>query len=324
MMDKDRLSSCARCGVPVAPAQTLCVVCASAGRMASPSSCVACGTTAGNDDFFCPECGAPLPKTDAQPSGDSEVSQVLLKAGTDIVGRLAELQVLEDCVDVCLEMKRVGGAIVSGEAGMGTTKLLRTFSRRICRKVHTSRVHYVACRERGEPLGPMRGLLRQRFEINNEADPLASRLRLTNQVGKILGSESAVLVTETAHLLGYMAGVSFPQSPVLRFVESNPQSLEPKLEEALARFLAADLVEGPAVLFFDDLHKASPEAIRVLLGALVRLENVPLSVIIGGRPAVNSITDNPTVVRLNLEPLDEEVMRSLLQLYLPELADPPS
>jgi predicted ATPase len=218
----------------------------------------------------------------------------------------------------------VGGAIVSGEAGMGTTKLLRTFSRKICRKVHASRVQYVVCRERGEPFGPIRGLLRQRFDISNNLEPMAARLRLTNQVGKILGSDSAALVTETAHLLGLIAGIAFPQSPVLRFVETNPRALERKLEEALARFFAADLVEGPVVLFFDDLHKASPEAVRVLLGALERIENLPLAVIIGGRPEVNSITENPTVVRLRLEPLDEEVMRTLLLTFLPELEDPPS
>lgn len=322
-LEKEINPGCARCGVPVAPGHSLCVVCAGSGRPAVQNACVACGSAAAHDDHFCPECGAPLPSVEPVAASDSGSSRAVTDVSSEVVGRLAELQVLEDCVDVCLETRRVGGAFVSGEAGMGTTRLLRTFSRRICRKVHTSRVHFVVCRGRGEPFDPMRGLLRQRFDISNDIEPMAGRLRLTNQVGKVLGSESAALVTETAHLLGVIAGISFPQSPVLRFVEANPKALERRLEEALARFLAADLVEGPAVLFFDDLHKASAESVRVLLGALGRIENTPLAVIIGGRPEVNAITDNPTVVRLALEPLDEDVMRNLLHIYLPDLADPP-
>ena len=174
-----------------------------------------------------------------------------------------------------------------------------------------------------ELFGPLRGALRLRFEATEEDDPMATRLRFTNQVGKVLGTASAALVTETAHLLGYAAGMPFPDSPVLRALQADQALLRRRFCEAIVRFFQADAGDNPMALVIDGLHKASPDARAFMIEVLEHLGEVPIVVVVGGRPEVAAITENPGIVRVQLEPLDDEVMRSLFQAFMPRLVDPP-
>jgi tetratricopeptide (TPR) repeat protein len=139
----------------------------------------------------------------------------------------------------------------------------------------------------------------------------------------MLGSDSAAQVTETSHLLGYVIGVPFPESPVLKSLQSNHKLMQQRLKETLVRFLEAHLQKEPTVLLFDDLHLASEENRRIALDVLSYLKPVPLTAVIGGRPEVSEVTENPSVVRILLEPLDNRMMRRLFAGFMPKLKNPP-
>jgi predicted ATPase len=284
--------------------------------------CRACGAANPSGTVICVECGAPLTprivstqKKKVGSSTDSTDSQKTV--------RRAELQVLEDCFNVCVEKNRGGGAIIVGEPGMGTTTLLKAFSRRLAGRIPSRRIHYVLNREVQEPLAPLRGIVRQALDVSDADEPMTQRLRLTGKVGKVLGPGSAALVTEVSHLLGYLAGVAFPQSPVLRSLEGDVELMNKRIKETLVRYFSADIGSEPAVFIFDDIQKVPDESQAFILDLMEELRTVPLVTVVGGRPEVLDITDNPNVVRVTLESLGDEVMRSLFGQFMPRLEDPP-
>lgn len=320
-MTQQEINTCARCGVPVKPGVDLCNVCAAdATARKSVVPCLACGAVNTSANYACESCGAPLKTAPVAPLPVEEVTGV---TSSWIMARRAELQVLEDCYDLALERGRVGGTIVTGELGMGVSTLLDAFAERLTGRLPLYRIFYVTCRGDEEMYGPWRHILRHRFEATEEEDPRATRLKFTKLVGSVLSSGSAALVTETAHLLGHVAGMPFPQSPVLRSLESNEVLLRKRVREAIVRFIQADAAEGPIAIIIDALHNASREARAFMMEVFESLGKVPVVAAVGGLPEVNEITDNPAVVRVNLEPLDDDMMRSLFYSFMPLLHDPP-
>ncbi len=312
-MNQARENRCACCGVPIKPDKDLCSVCSrDATAKTSMVPCRACGAANPSDAPLCIECGAPLA---VRPKPAEPVNT--------ITGRRAELQVLEDCFSVCMDKYHVGGAIVSGESGMGTTTLLKAFAERLTGRLPRRRIIYVLTREEGGAFAPLRGVLLQWFNISKDTDPVACRMQLTQQVGKVLGASSAARVTETTHLFGHLAGVPFPESPVLKSLQADQELMQRRIREVLLRFLENALKKEPAVLILDDMHKAPPDTRALTMEILQNLGSVPLTVVAGGRPEVNSLTDNPSVVRIGLESLDDALMRRLFSVFMPKLVDPP-
>ncbi|MCK9459310.1 MAG: tetratricopeptide repeat protein [Proteobacteria bacterium] len=322
-MSKEKPNTCARCGVPIKPNQLLCNVCkAEATERTSIVPCLACGAANPSRAATCEACGAPL----GSAHSPTEPTPEELPADafeTALEGRQAELRVLMDCFDVCVENSTVGGTIVTGETGMGVSTLLDAFAERLTGRIPKNRIFHVHCHADDDLFGPIRGLLRLRLREVEEEDPMTTRLKLTNFVGHTLGAGSAALVTETAHLLGYLANMPFPDSPVLRALESDQALLLKRVQEAVVRFLIADAVEGPAVFILDALHHATPESRALQLDVLNALGSIPLMVAMGGTEEIQDITDNPSVVRVRLEPLDDDVLRQLFRNFLPRLVDPP-
>lgn len=321
-MKEQRGNSCAVCGVPIKPGRELCAVCArESTARTSMVPCRACGAANPSGGTVCGECGAPLNAPPASPRLPAGRATEPLSVAT--TARRAELTVLEDCFKMCLTNRRAGGAIVAGEAGMGASTLLKGFAERVTAEIPKRRVFFVQCRETGEPFGPIRGVLRQAFELDEDVDPTTRRLQLTSHVGKLLGPGSAALVTETTHILGYLAGVPFPQSPVLKALEADGALMERRIKETLTRFLAAYVDGEPAVFVFDDFHKVQAETQKSVVDLFVALPALPVTLVLGGRPELAAAAEHPSVVRINLEPLEDDVMRRLFSLFLPLLVEPP-
>ena len=322
-MTQEKMNTCARCGVPIKPDQLLCNVCkAEATERTSIVPCLACGATNPSRAATCEACGAPLGGAMAQ-RGEPAEEAPAETADSALKGRNAELRVLMDCFDVCVENHTVGGTIVSGESGLGVSILLDAFAERLTGRIPKGRILSVQCLADDDLFGPIRSVLRSRLCDVEEADPVATRIKLTNFMGRVLGAGSATLVTETAHLLGYLANMPFPDSPVLRSLESNQELFLKRVKEAVVRFVQADAADGPVVLILDGLHRASPESRAFHMDIFNSMKEVPLMVAIGGTEAIQDITDNPSVVRIRLEPLDDEMMRDLFRDFLPGLTEPP-
>jgi tetratricopeptide (TPR) repeat protein len=137
-----------------------------------------------------------------------------------------------------------------------------------------------------------------RFGVTPSRGPTAVRGTMSTEVGRLLGGHDAALVAEVTHLLGHVAGVPFPDSPILRGLEGDPRRLQARTGHALRTFLVADArKEGPLLLVLDKFNLASREAVALLAELCAKPEHVPLCVVVVGRPPVAEMvegTGSPT------------------------------
>jgi len=277
-------------------------------------NCRICGAANPSGARTCFDCNSPF--------GDSSPAA---RRGRQSVVRRAELQVLLDCFDMCVEKRVVNGATVTGDAGMGVTTLLEAFSYSLVRRIPSKRIFFVQGRDlkTDDIFAPLRKLVISWLGLDKGEETAVCRMSLSDQIGKILQTNSATDITETTHLVGFLAGVPFPDSPILKALESDEKNMDRSLKQALIRLLAADIGREPAVFIYDDLHKSSLKARNLLVEVFKELKTVPCLCVVGGTRELKELVQDKSLVHLALEPLDNDVMRRLFDEHMPTLVDPP-
>jgi len=308
--------TCRKCGRPVSVDTELCSSCARTNAMGPP--CRACGAANAVGEAVCRMCGAPL-----RPTLTSVVEATPLPEDI-LLGRKSEIKVLQEALEQCLAERAVVTVLITGASGIGKSHLLESFLGKLVGKVPPRRIFFVPCRDIERDLNaPFSVFLRQRLDVEAITDPVARRLAITGEVGKVLGVDSAATVTEVAHLLGHLAGVPFPGSPVLRLIEDHPDQLQVRNHSALTRFLKSDSKNGPAVLAMDDLHRLGPEPMFLLNRVMADLKDFPLLILASGKSSlVDALAELEPVV-IQIEGLENDVMEDLFHRFLPGLHRPP-
>jgi len=221
------LNRCARCNSPVSADRDLCIVCArdiTSRLIIVP--CVACGAANPAHIGNCESCGAPLQVADARDTAEYTVDFSELPPRA----RSAELKVIDRCLASCIDQSIPGGAIVTGDIGMGTSTLLDLFCEKAAGRVPRSRIFHIHCHRDEDSFGPIRGFLRQRFSDRLTDDPISTRVAFSQTLMTLLKPLSGALITETIHLIGHLANLSFPGSSVLRTLGADPELLQERME----------------------------------------------------------------------------------------------
>ena len=240
--------------------------------------------------------------------------------------RETEIQHLHGSLEKTIEDGVAGAVLVTGDPGMGVSTLLRTFLARWEGKIPSERIQYLVCRQPTETFFPFSKLLKDTFQTEEEQETSTLRLNMSNRIASLLEQEPAQVIAETTHLLGYVAGVPFAGSPILRTLQKDQELLYGRVKEALLRYFKADIKRSPFVLIVDNLHKLKPGSreLRLLQDMIVELTDVRFWTLLGCRADMSDHIDRKVVERLTLEPLDEQVMQDLFRELLPKLLDPPA
>jgi len=313
-------SECSQCGRPVNTGHDLCDSCRlKAGRdSAMGPPCKACGTANPASETVCTVCGAPLRSSILPMDSGTPLPEDIL------LGRRRELKIMQDALEQCLSERTVVTVLITGPQGFGKSHLLESFLGRIAGKVPARRIFSVPCLEvERDSHAPFSVLLKQRLDTESRDEPVAKRLAVTGEVAKLLGSESAAVVTEVAHIAGHMAQVAFPQSPVLKSLEDHPEQLQSRYHFALTHFFKADAKNGPVVWALDDFHRTGPEQLFLFNRVVADLSDVPLLVLISGASSILDSLGELEPLVIQMEPLDDETMEELFLRNLPGLHRPP-
>jgi class 3 adenylate cyclase/tetratricopeptide (TPR) repeat protein len=210
-----------------------------------------------------------------------------------LIGRTAELALLEQAVDSALTKRRCRLVTVVGEPGVGKSRLTAELVDRVDTGV---RVVRGGCLSYGEGITywALAQIVRDLAGIGDEQSAEAARSLIE---ARLAGEPDASAVTaQIEQLLGLGEGVTTAE----------------ELAWATRRFLAAAANERPVLLVVDDIHWAEPPLLDLLEGLPASLEDVPMVVCCVARPEVLEARPGwPVTIRL--EPLGATDLDRLLE-----------
>ena len=264
----------------------------------------------------------------ARPRTFESTSRGIEGTGTRFVGRASEMQALEKAY---AETWKRGAhlALITGDAGVGKSRLLLEFVRRIDR--YEPGVLWLRGRAfphtGGVPYALLRGVFASHFSVLESDSAAAAQDKFERGAEPYFGDHAEV----KAHVLGTWLGYDFP-STHLSGVRDDPQQLR---DRALEYF--AELVNGLAfgsrlVIVLDDIHWSDCQSLVAVAHILGRA-GTKFLVIAATRPSLPDIAGQlpcegfppDRVTRINLEPLSNEDARLLAMDILrsaPPLAEP--
>jgi tetratricopeptide (TPR) repeat protein len=238
-------------------------------------------------------------------------------ADTGAVGRDDELEHLWDRLHRAFAGKVARAAIVSGEPGIGKSRLksdlvLRLEADRDLDAWYVEGAGQPTDRE--QPFSALGDALRRRADIPGGCPPAKATERFADLVRQVgLGDPDPDVV----ELLGFAAQAAPLSRPSLVSLQDAPQRLRERTQAALVRLFSGMAARSPLLLCIEDAHhldRASAETLALLLDACARL---PLFLLVLGRSAAaerfaDPLADvAPPPERIELHPLSRSETRTL-------------
>lgn len=177
---------------------------------------------------------------------------------TTMVGREDELMRLREAYSLCIGSKRAGIVLVSGEAGIGKSRLLGEFSSRLASGFGA--VELLRGRASPEtastPRGLLRDVFRERFGMLESDSP-------TVVLEKMRSGTSGILDPERAAVLGHYIGFDLSQVPAVRDLLGNPAFIRHG-RGALLDLFSGLSSRNPVVVLLEDLHWSDDSSLELV------------------------------------------------------------
>lgn len=254
--------------------------------------------------------------------GESEASgtfRTLPGNEAALVGREPELTAIDELVEAAAA--GTGGVLVlSGEAGIGKSRLLREVNTRFAAAApegaEPPRWLEGRCASYGEnvPYLPVRGLLRAWLGVPRTTPPEESDRRLRAEAGALLGDDADAVVPFLGSVLG--------SAPTEELAGLAPEAIQERSFEAVETLLRRLAEAGPLAVALDDLHWADATSLALVARLLEMTDDTALLLVLATRPE----RDHPVwelrqraarehghrTRELDLEPLGDDAERGLL------------
>jgi class 3 adenylate cyclase/tetratricopeptide (TPR) repeat protein len=191
------------------------------------------------------------------------------------VGRGEELDLLTGC---WRQVQQGEGRVVllSGEAGIGKSRLLRALREEIGAGLHPLAIYSCAPHLSASPLAPVIQQLYRTSGLEADQTPDAQRRRLETFVEQ--HSLAADALSLLATLLGVPTDADVPQ------LDWTPQRQKESTLVLLVQYLAGEARRRPLLLVFEDLHWIDPSS-REFLDLLVdQIPTLPILAVLSYRP----------------------------------------
>src|SRR4051812_7763954 len=180
-----------------------------------------------------------------------------------LVGREAEGAVLEQALTEAIEHRRCELALVTGDAGLGKSKLIEDFGRRAGTRALVIRGGCLSYGD-GITFWPLLEAVRAAAGIEDEDDLAEAQSKLL----ALVGDENLDVAERVGAAVG-LVGRQYPLHEIFWAAR--------KLVEILAR-------RRPLVLVLEDLHWAEPTLLDLVDALLEGVEDAPALIIAVGRP----------------------------------------
>ncbi len=214
--------------------------------------------------------GVPAEGTERTPTfepadfGEGEQT-VVTGTGFDLkahyTGRSGAIAKLEKTIDKAFAERDVAFVLVTGEPGMGKSRIISELGVRVRTEHPTALVMTGIADENAPAYGPVSRALTVRFGLAPGEDPAESRDKIQAGVAEVVQAQR---VTEVSHLIAHLLRVPFDDSPVVTPLLESPQRLEARLFMALKRLFAAEAERHPVLFVVENLELCGTDTINFL------------------------------------------------------------
>ena len=234
---------------------------------------------------------------------------------TSIVGREAEMLMLQNAFQDTVEDSETRMITVVGEAGVGKTRLLDEFLNFV--ELHPEQIRYFKGRASGTtrsiPYSLWRDLFAYRFEIleSDETEVVLSKFRE--------GMDEHI-EPEKAELIGELVGFDFSSSPAVAALLGSPNFGELATAYLVAYFRSI-LAHQPVLIVLEDLQWADDSSLDLVRHLVDEIPDAPLFVAGAARPEFYERRPHwgeglEAYSTLELKPLSKRASRALVNEIL--------
>ncbi|HZU86369.1 MAG TPA: AAA family ATPase, partial [Anaerolineaceae bacterium] len=245
-----------------------------------------------------------------------------------LVGRSEELQILQDTYKNSLKNKCLNIITLSGETGIGKTRLAQEFCAAIGENTRTNPLCLQASsafEDSHTPFALLRNLLAGHYQLDVSAPPEVIRTKLEREFRVLLRADGI----EAAHLVGHLAGFDFSTSPFIQRYRENANSLRQRALQLCPRYFQALAGSRPLIIVVDDLQWTDPDSLTLLDTLVKNKIDFPAVLLCLARPSflenhISSLPSSqmdrarsnwgqnwPNHLRLELSPLTNEQVNQL-------------
>lgn len=223
---------------------------------------------------------------------------------TSLVGRQDEL---EQLMDSWRSARSGRGQIValSGEAGIGKSRIAAMFLTRLAADSHTRLRYFCSQHHRGSPFYPSIKQLERAAAFSRGDSPDDKLKKL--ETALIPGARFDETVSLIADLLSVPVNDRYPKLP------ANPGWRRERTMEALLLQLELLSRQHPVVAVFEDAHWIDPTSLELLNRTVERIRGLPVLVIVTFRPEFQPSWRGPHTTSITLVPLSQRESVTLVE-----------
>ncbi|MDH3307610.1 MAG: AAA family ATPase [Acidimicrobiia bacterium] len=226
-------------------------------------------------------------------------------------GRDREMRLLKDMLDAAAGEQRARLVSVTGEAGIGKSRLAQEFMNHVDGFSEVVYWHRGRSPSYGEglPMWAVGEMIRQRAGIIEDEEPTRARTRLRTTIAQFVPSEE-----DRQWIDGWLSG--------LLGLAEMPAGSGSELHSAIRSFFQHVATEGTTVMVFEDLHWADASLVEFISELVDRSTRSPILVVTLARPELLERyatfgSQQRSSMSLGLAPLSRDAMETLLTEHLP-------
>lgn len=224
---------------------------------------------------------------------------------TPVVGRDQEISLLEAA---WAQAREGGGQVVhiTGEAGIGKSRLVRTLVERLGNQIRTEEVWQCSAHHGTTALHPVIRYLERRLRLDRR-QPAERQLAVLDLAAQKAGVDPGELVPLLADLL------SIQPAPDDRRGDLSPRDARTATLRVLESILVGDPSRQPLLFVVEDLHWADPTTLELLDRIITTLRGIAaLCVFTFRREYTPPWTDRREVRKIELGPLSSDEVRAMV------------
>jgi predicted ATPase len=172
---------------------------------------------------------------------------------------------------------------VIGEAGLGKSRLIAELKQEL-ESAGASRALWLEGKshsyETSSPFTPFRDIFRDHFELDADKSEAQQVEQIKDRINALIAGQGELMAPFFAHMLD----LALEQEDAERIKFLQPPELRATLFAHVKSVLEAQLVQGPVVLYIDDLHWIDPTSFALLHDLLSLVQENPLLIITAFRP----------------------------------------